>query len=66
MNESREEMAVQFKGVKLANMDGLFGKSDPFLCFYRISEDGSWLKVHSTEFIKDNLNPIWKPFNITM
>ena len=66
MNESREKMAVQFKGVKLANMDGLFGKSDPFLCFYRISEDGSWLMVHSTEFIKDNLNPVWKPFNITM
>lgn len=66
VNESREEMAVQFKGVKLANMDGLFGKSDPFLCFYRISEDGSWLKVHSTEYIKDNLNPVWKPFNITM
>ena len=66
VNDSREEMTVQFRGTKLANLDGLFGKSDPFLCIYRISEDGSWLKVHSTEFIKDNLNPVWQTFSISM
>jgi hypothetical protein len=47
-------------------MDGFFGKSDPFLCIYRIAEDGTWLKVHSTEYIRDNLNPIWRPFTISM
>jgi len=42
--ESRDELFVQFKGTKLANKEW-FGKSDPFICIYRISEDGSWLKV---------------------
>jgi Ca2+-dependent lipid-binding protein len=64
-NESREEMYVQFKGIKLKNREW-FSKSDPFLCIYRIAEDNTWLKVHATEYIGSNLNPVWKPFSITM
>jgi hypothetical protein len=64
-NESREELFVQFKGVKLKNREWL-SKSDPFLCIYRIAEDNTWLKVHSTEYIASNLNPIWKLFSISM
>jgi hypothetical protein len=63
-NDSREELYVQFKGVKLANREW-FSKSDPFLCLYRIAEDSSWLKTHTTEYIGSNLNPVWKPFNVT-
>mmetsp|Transcript_27206 Transcript_27206/g.48868 ORF Transcript_27206/g.48868 Transcript_27206/m.48868 type:complete len:369 (-) Transcript_27206:4389-5495(-) len=39
-------------------------KSDPFLVFCKGREDGSWLKVHTTEFIANNLNPVWRAFNV--
>jgi Ca2+-dependent lipid-binding protein len=39
-----------------------FFRSDPFLEFYRQSENGSYNLVHRTEVIKRNLNPEWKPF----
>lgn len=47
------------------NTDGYFGKSDPFLKFYKKSGD-DWLPVHKTEMIKDDLNPVWKPFQISV
>jgi copine 5/8/9 len=28
--------------------------------FYKLREDGSWQKTHSTEVVKNNLNPVWK------
>uniref|UniRef100_A0A915DAZ3 C2 domain-containing protein n=1 Tax=Ditylenchus dipsaci TaxID=166011 RepID=A0A915DAZ3_9BILA len=43
-----------------------FGKSDPFLEFYRILEDGSRQMVHRTEVIKKTVNPEWKPFEMTV
>uniref|UniRef100_A0A8C6LY18 Copine-3 n=1 Tax=Nothobranchius furzeri TaxID=105023 RepID=A0A8C6LY18_NOTFU len=42
-----------------------FGKSDPFLEFYKQTETG-WQLAHRTEVIKNNLNPTWKPFRISM
>jgi len=64
LRESREIYFLQFKGKKLDKKD-FFGKSDPYLVFYRLRSDGQWLKIHSTEIIKSNLNPIWQPFEIT-
>jgi hypothetical protein len=47
--------------INYESTDGYFGKSDPFLKFYKkVGTD--WLPVHKTEMIKDNLNPDWKPF----
>lgn len=49
-----------------------FGKSDPFLEFYRIVEsNGSGdyetrQMVHRTEYVKKTLNPEWKPFDVTV
>jgi len=57
---SRNVVFWQWSGVKLMNTDGWFGKSDPFLRFFKIRDGGDPLQVHETEFIKDNLNPIWK------
>jgi len=54
----------QWSGVKLMNTDGWFGKSDPFLRFFKKKADGDYLLVHETEVIKNNLNPVWKPFKI--
>ncbi|KAG2458380.1 CPNE3 protein, partial [Polypterus senegalus] len=42
-----------------------FGKSDPFLEFYKQTETG-WQLAHRTEVIKNNLNPVWRPFKINL
>uniref|UniRef100_A0A7N6ARQ9 C2 domain-containing protein n=1 Tax=Anabas testudineus TaxID=64144 RepID=A0A7N6ARQ9_ANATE len=42
-----------------------FGKSDPFLEFYKQTETG-WQLAHRTEVVKNNLNPVWKPFRISL
>merc|ERR1712168_495267 len=65
MNACKEEVTLQFSGRKLDRKD-FFGKSDPFLQFYRTNEDGSLTVVHKTEVIKHNLNPTWKPFTISV
>uniref|UniRef100_A0A8C7KZJ1 Copine 7 n=1 Tax=Oncorhynchus kisutch TaxID=8019 RepID=A0A8C7KZJ1_ONCKI len=44
----------------------LFSKSDPFLEIYRINDDGSEQLVHRTEVIKNNLNPVWEPFKVSL
>jgi len=46
------------------NTDGWFDKSDPVLRIKRIRADGTFNQVHETEVIKDNLNPVWKPFEL--
>uniref|UniRef100_A0A3B3CKQ9 Copine-3 n=1 Tax=Oryzias melastigma TaxID=30732 RepID=A0A3B3CKQ9_ORYME len=49
---------------KLDNKD-LFGKSDPYLEFYKQTES-TWQLAHRTEVVKNNLNPTWKPFRIPL
>uniref|UniRef100_A0A4W4EE40 Copine-3 n=1 Tax=Electrophorus electricus TaxID=8005 RepID=A0A4W4EE40_ELEEL len=44
----------------------LFGKSDPFLEFFKQDDDGKWLLVHRTEVIKNNLSPSWKKFVVSL
>jgi len=62
---SRNVVFWQWSGIKLMNTDGWFGKSDPFLRFVKIRETGDALTVHETEFVKDNLNPVWKMCQVT-
>ncbi len=50
--------------IILISTDGYFGKSDPFLKFFK-KIGNNLVLVHKTEMIKDNLNPIWKPFEIS-
>ena len=59
-------LRLQLKGNKLANKDGLFGKSDPFFTFYRVRENGAFVKVYQSETIMDNLNPLWKRAEISV
>jgi len=61
---SRNILYMQWAGVKLMNTDGWFDKSDPLLRFMKWRDGGEWLKVHETEVIMNNLNPIWKAFEI--
>jgi len=61
---SQNLICWQWSGLKLMNTDGWFGKSDPLLRFFKQRNDGEWLQVHESEVIMDNLNPIWKLFEI--
>jgi len=59
------KVTMQWSGKKLMNTDGFFGKSDPFLRFFRIKKNGELLKVYETEVVKNDLNPKWEAFSIS-
>uniref|UniRef100_A0A3B3VCV8 Copine-3 n=1 Tax=Poecilia latipinna TaxID=48699 RepID=A0A3B3VCV8_9TELE len=63
--EERNDNRVVALEVAARSLDkkDFFGKSDPFLEFYKQTETG-WQLAHRTEVVKCNLNPIWKPFRI--
>ncbi|KAG7401787.1 hypothetical protein PHYBOEH_010250 [Phytophthora boehmeriae] len=64
---SNEAARLRFSASGLANMDGMFSKSDPFLVISRLREDGnSWTQVHRSETIDNNLNPNWRRFEISL
>uniref|UniRef100_A0A673MNU9 Copine-3 n=1 Tax=Sinocyclocheilus rhinocerous TaxID=307959 RepID=A0A673MNU9_9TELE len=64
--EIKDNRVVNFEAEarKLDNKD-FFGKSDPYLEFYRQTETG-WQLAHRTEVVKNNLNPCWRPFKIPL
>ncbi|XP_061584710.1 copine-9-like isoform X1 [Cololabis saira] len=63
LSNCRDLATMQFCANKLDKKD-FFGKSDPFLVFYRSNEDGTFTICHKTEVIKNNLNPVWLSFTI--
>uniref|UniRef100_A0AAY4CM41 C2 domain-containing protein n=1 Tax=Denticeps clupeoides TaxID=299321 RepID=A0AAY4CM41_9TELE len=63
LGNCRESVMMQFCGNKLDKKD-FFGKSDPFLVFYRSNEDGTFTICHKTEVVKNTLNPVWQAFKI--
>ncbi|XP_068758761.1 copine-8-like isoform X2 [Montipora capricornis] len=63
LSDCKDVLTLQLMGEKLDKKD-FFGKSDPFLVFYRCNEDNSFTACHRTEVIKKTLNPTWKPFTI--
>ncbi|XP_062239024.1 copine-8 [Platichthys flesus] len=65
LNNCRESVMMQFCGNKLDKKD-FFGKSDPFLVFYRSNEDGTFTICHKTEVVKNTLNPVWQAFKISV
>uniref|UniRef100_A0A8C7KBL1 Copine 5 n=1 Tax=Oncorhynchus kisutch TaxID=8019 RepID=A0A8C7KBL1_ONCKI len=54
---------MQFCAHKLDKKD-FFGKSDPFMVFYRSNEDGTCTICHKTEVVKNTLNPVWQAISI--
>ncbi|XP_076333196.1 copine-3-like [Tachypleus tridentatus] len=60
---NKDILILSFRAHHLDNKD-FFGKSDPFLEFRKQGVDGNWFLVHRTEVIKNDLNPIWKTFEI--
>ncbi|XP_069621098.1 copine-8 isoform X2 [Ranitomeya imitator] len=63
LNNCRDAVLMQFCANKLDKKD-FFGKSDPFLVFFRSNEDGSFTICHKTEVVKNTLNPVWQAFKI--
>jgi len=53
----KDELLTDIICSKLQNKDGWFGKSDPFLRFMRVYEDGTWGLVHETKRVENDLNP---------
>ncbi|KAF6201803.1 hypothetical protein GE061_004198 [Apolygus lucorum] len=65
MTSSKDELILKFCGQNLDKKDW-FGKSDPFLEFFKSTEGGEYSLVHRTEVIKVTLNPSWKEFSISV
>ncbi|XP_054837715.1 copine-5 [Eublepharis macularius] len=63
MGNCRDVATMQFCANKLDKKD-FFGKSDPFMVFYRSNEDGTFTICHKTEVVKNTLNPVWQSFSI--
>jgi len=61
---SREHLTFSFSARKLDKMDWFFGKSDPYLEIYKITENNQNILVHRTEVVKKTLNPDWKPIKV--
>ncbi|MCJ8728560.1 hypothetical protein PDJAM_G00005790 [Pangasius djambal] len=64
--EIKDNRVVNFE-VEARKLDkkDFFGKSDPYLEFYRQTDSG-WQLAHRTEVVKNNLNPCWRPFKIPL
>ncbi len=66
---SNHEIVMKLAAKKIDNVEGFFGKSDPFLVISRARSsqaDAStieWMRVHETEPIMDNLNPSFQGFS---
>ena len=65
MADQNQVITMQWRGVKLANKDGVFGKSDPFLKLARCQELGNPLPCYKTEVIMNDLNPKWAPIKVS-
>ena len=61
---SRDTFLFHMRGIKLDKKD-TFGKSDPYLKFYKNVGVDQWVEVHKTEVIKSTLDPVWAPFELT-
>ncbi len=62
-------MRMKWKGRKLMNTDSWFDfwdKSDPYLKFLKIRTDNSFIEVARTEIVMNDLNPNWKPIEVSL
>ncbi|XP_041639076.1 copine-1 isoform X2 [Cheilinus undulatus] len=65
--EIKDNRAIQLElEAKKLDKKDTFGKSDPFLEFFKQGDDGKWQLVYRTEVVKNNLSPTWKKFTIPL
>jgi len=65
MSGLNSTIKMHWCGRKLDKKD-FFGKSDPFMNIYRAGVSGPPILVYRTEVIKSNLNPIWRPIELSI
>ena len=63
-NSTHEKVNLHLRAHNVDKMD-LFGKSDPYLVLFK-EINGVWVQICKSEVIKKTLDPIWKPFQMTM
>lgn len=61
-----EYLEVEWEGKKLVDTHFLFGKTCPFLRFYKIIENQPPLLVYQTLMIKNNLNPQFEKMEVNL
>ena len=66
IGDSHTQVVLKIFGHDLANLDGAWGKSDPYLVFSRFNDDGSRVEIARTPVIQDDLNPKWPPIHISL
>uniref|UniRef100_A0A665UGI9 Copine-3 n=1 Tax=Echeneis naucrates TaxID=173247 RepID=A0A665UGI9_ECHNA len=65
--EIKDNRAIELElEAKHLDKKDTFGKSDPFLEFFKQGDDGKWQLVYRTEVVKNNLNPCWKKFCVPL
>lgn len=60
---------MKWKARKLMNTDSWFDfwdKSDPYIKFLKVRTDNSFIEAGRTEVIMDNLNPSWRPIEVSL
>ncbi|XP_072357645.1 copine-6-like isoform X2 [Scyliorhinus torazame] len=65
VSETNDYVELTFSAQKLDDKD-LFSKSDPFMEIYKIDADDTEHLVRRTEVVKNNLNPHWEPFRLSL
>lgn len=67
INKESAKITWQWSISNLINVDfGLWDKTDSILEFYRFLDENVWFPIYETECIKNDLNPAFSPFQITM
>jgi hypothetical protein len=59
-------VVLSLRGVKLANRDGWFGKSDPFFVLSKGREDGAFTPCAKSNVVKNDLSPSWQPLRLPL
>ncbi|XP_078093061.1 copine-1-like isoform X3 [Mustelus asterias] len=63
--QDKRAAVLQIEARNLDNKD-FMGKSDPFLELYRQGDGDKWQLAYRSEVIKNNLNPNWKTFSVSL
>lgn len=65
-SNTRDIFIADFAAKKLANKEGFFSKSDPFMDVSRMNEDGQMTHVYRSAHIQNTLDPHWGVQRIPM
>lgn len=64
LKKSYEKVTLHLRAHNVDKMD-FFGKSDPYFILSKKCNI-SWVQTYKSEIIKKTLDPIWKPFELTL